>query len=180
MARGDQCRLVLTLLRLAVHPASRDFERATVHPLAWLVIEGPQGESEPSHDFSSTLPPDAELARLVDIIKLRGRIERDDEELKSELGLAHYEGRGFHHHATLCIVAYGYLIRERAAFPPATPGSAKGLVFPVVLKPEALPVRSERHVASSIATIRKAIAVQARRAAHTMSTLPNAKAGQIH
>ncbi len=43
-------------------------------------------------------------------------------ELKSELGLAHFEGRswrGFHHHAALCIAAYGFLIRERAAIPPS-------------------------------------------------------------
>jgi hypothetical protein len=56
--------------------------------------------------------------------KLRWRIERDYEELKSELGLAHFEGRswrGFHHHAVLCIAAYGFLIRERAAIPPSDP-----------------------------------------------------------
>jgi hypothetical protein len=56
--------------------------------------------------------------------KLRWRIERDYEELKNELGLAHFEGRGwrgFHHHATLCIAAYGFLIRERAAIPPSGP-----------------------------------------------------------
>ena len=61
---------------------------------------------------------------LVDTAKLRWRIERDYEELKSELGLAHFEGRGwrgFHHHATLCIAAYGFLIRERAAIPPSAP-----------------------------------------------------------
>ena len=61
---------------------------------------------------------------LVDYAKLRWRIERDYEELKSELGLGHYEGRGwtgFHHHATLCIAAYGFLICEKEAFPPSTP-----------------------------------------------------------
>jgi SRSO17 transposase len=70
------------------------------------------------------LPEDTPLAALVDIAKLRWRIERDYEELKSELGLAHFEGRGwlgFHHHATLCIAAYGFLIRERAAIPPSGP-----------------------------------------------------------
>jgi hypothetical protein len=70
----------------------------------------------------STLPEDTPLAVLVDVIKLRWRIERDYEELKSELGLAHFEGRGwrgFHHHASLCIAAYGFLILERSAFPPS-------------------------------------------------------------
>lgn len=44
------------------------------------------------------------------------RIERDYEELKQELGLGHFEGRnwrGFHHHASLCIAAYGFLMLER-------------------------------------------------------------------
>ena len=43
-------------------------------------------------------------------------IERDYEELKSELGLSQYEGRnwrGFHHHATLCIAAYAFLMLQR-------------------------------------------------------------------
>ena len=60
------------------------------------------------------------IKALIDIIKLRWRIERDYEELKSELGLAQFEGRGwrgFHHHASLCIAAYGFLLLERAVFP---------------------------------------------------------------
>ena len=48
-------------------------------------------------------------------------IERDYQELKQEIGLGHYEGRGwrgFHHHASLCVAAYGFLIAERCLFPP--------------------------------------------------------------
>jgi SRSO17 transposase len=59
---------------------------------------------------------------LVTIAKLRWRIERDYQDLKQELGLGHYEGRGwrgFHHHATLCIAAYGFLISERSTMPPS-------------------------------------------------------------
>jgi hypothetical protein len=65
--------------------------------------------------------------RLVDLAKLRWRIERDYQELKQELGLGHYEGRGwrgFHHHATLCIAAYAFLIAERARIPPSAAGAA--------------------------------------------------------
>ena len=93
--------------------------------------------------------------------ELPWRIERDYEELKSELGLAHFERRGwrgFHHHATLCIAAYGFLIRERAAFP-QEPGSAKALSFPVVHDTEAPPIRPERNVENSIATMRKRLTV---------------------
>src|SRR5215510_5517557 len=53
--------------------------------------------------------------------------ECDDQERKQELGLGHYEGRGWpglHHHATLCIAAYGFLIAERNRFPPL-PASAR-------------------------------------------------------
>jgi SRSO17 transposase len=107
-----------------VRPASRDWKRSMPHPLEWLLIEWPEGEKEPTKYWLSTLPEDTPLDVLVDTAKLRWRIERDYEELKSELGLAHFEGRswrGFHHHAALCIAAYGFLIRERAAIPPSGP-----------------------------------------------------------
>jgi len=107
-----------------IRPASRDWKFSTPDPLEWLLIEWPEGEKEPTKYWLSTLPGDAPLDVLVDTAKLRWRIERDYEELKSELGLAHFEGRswrGFHHHAVLCIAAYGFLIRERAAIPPSGP-----------------------------------------------------------
>ena len=74
--------------------------------------------------------------RLVYVAKLRWRIERDYLELKQEVGLGHFEGRGwrgFHHHATLCIAAYGFLVSERAAIPPSGPRS------PALLSTPALP-----------------------------------------
>jgi SRSO17 transposase len=88
----------------------------------WLLIEWPEGEAEPTKYWLSTLPADISFRRLVDFAKLRWRIERDYQELKQEVGLGHYEGRGwrgFHHHATLCIAAYGFLIAERATIPPS-------------------------------------------------------------
>jgi SRSO17 transposase len=66
------------------------------------------------------LPADTSLTRMVDQAKLRWRIERDYLELKQEVGLGHYESggwRGFHHHATLCIAAYGFLISEKETIP---------------------------------------------------------------
>lgn len=53
---------------------------------------------------------------MVDTVMGRWRIERDYQELKQELGLGHFEGRnwrGFHHHASLCVAAYGFLMLER-------------------------------------------------------------------
>ena len=93
----------------------------------WLLIEWPEGEAEPTKYWLSTLPADISFRRLVDFAKLRWRIERDYQELKQEVGLGHFEGRGwrgFHHHATLCIAAYGFLISERETIPPSGPRPA--------------------------------------------------------
>jgi SRSO17 transposase len=82
----------------------------------WLLIEWPPGEAQPTKYFLCTLPEDLSFEQLVDTVKMRWRIERDYLELKQELGLSHYEGRnwrGFHHHASLCIAAYGFLMLER-------------------------------------------------------------------
>jgi SRSO17 transposase len=109
----------------SVPAAHRDDERAELRAEEWLLIEWPDSEAEPYW----LLPADTALQDLVAAAKGRWRIERDYEELKQEIGLGPYEGRGwrgFHHHATLCIAAYGFLIAERCLFPPApTAGTAK-------------------------------------------------------
>jgi SRSO17 transposase len=105
-----------------VRPAHRDFERSEPHPEQWLLIEWPKGESEPTKYWFSTEPADISRRDLVKLAKHRWIIERDYQELKQELGLGHYEGRGwrgFHHHATLCIAAYGFLVAERSRFSPS-------------------------------------------------------------
>ena len=82
----------------------------------WLLIEWPEGEAEPVHYWLSTLPQGISFRQLVSNAMGRWMIERDYEELKSELGLSQYEGRnwrGFHHHATLCIAAYAFLMLQR-------------------------------------------------------------------
>ena len=85
-------------------------------------MEWPWGQTEPTKYWLSTLPLPTQLTALVRLAKHRWIIERDYEELKQELGLGHYEGRGwrgFHHHATLCIAAYGFLVLERTRFSPS-------------------------------------------------------------
>jgi SRSO17 transposase len=99
----------------------------------WLLIEWPEGKKEPTKYWLSTLPETVSFQQLVDLTKLRWRIERDYQELKQEVGLGHYEGRGwrgFHHHATLCIAAYGFLIAEQAMIPPSGPRSATPFAAP--------------------------------------------------
>jgi SRSO17 transposase len=113
--------------RVRVRAARRDERHHQTRPEEWLLIEWPKGENEPTKYFFSTLPEDSSLQRLVYIAKLRWRIERDYLELKQEVGLGHFEGRGwrgFHHHATLCIAAYGFLISERETIPPSGPRPA--------------------------------------------------------
>jgi SRSO17 transposase len=107
---------------LRVRPAHRDEGRAQPRPEEWLLIEWPRAEPAPTKYWLSTLPPTTPAVDLVRLAKLRWRIERDYQELKDELGLDHFEGRGwrgFHHHATLCIAAYAFVAAERLAhFPP--------------------------------------------------------------
>ncbi|MFN3323941.1 MAG: transposase, partial [Bryobacteraceae bacterium] len=105
-----------------VRPAHRDYWKAEPHAEEWLLIEWPRGEAEPTKYWISTLPENTRLRDLVKLAKHRWIIERDYEELKQELGLGHFEGRnwrGFHHHATLCIAAYGFLVAERNRFSPS-------------------------------------------------------------
>lgn len=105
-----------------VRPAHRDDWRSTPRSEEWLLIEWPRTEAAPIKYWLSTLPSTAARAELVGLAMLRWRIERDYQELKDELGLDHFEGRGwrgFHHHAALCIAAYAFLAAERLAhFPP--------------------------------------------------------------
>jgi SRSO17 transposase len=82
----------------------------------WLIIEWAERANEPAHYWFSNLPRSTPWQALIDTVMGRWRIERDYQELKQELGLGHYEGRnwrGFHHHASLCIAAYGFLLLER-------------------------------------------------------------------
>jgi len=123
--------------RVRVRPAHRDHKLTAGRPEEWLLIEWPEGEKEPTKYWLSTLAQDIPFEQLVDIAKLRWRIERDYQELKQELGLGHFEGRswrGFHHHATLTIAAYGFLVSERETFPPSGPLSAT--LFPKLTLPK--------------------------------------------
>jgi len=111
--------------------------RSAREPEQWLLSEWPEGEKAPTKYWLSNLALDISFEKLVDIAKLRWRIERDYQELKQELGLGHFEGRGwrgFHHHATLCIAAYGFLISERETIPPS--GARSTALFAHIVVPE--------------------------------------------
>jgi SRSO17 transposase len=102
-----------------VRAAHDDYKRTSLREEEWLLIEWPRAEAEPTKYWLSTLPADTPIKRLVYTAKMRWRIEHDYHELKQEFGLSHYEGRGwcgFHHHATLCIAAYGFLMAQRLEY----------------------------------------------------------------
>jgi SRSO17 transposase len=131
--QGMKKKLQSRFAALRVRPAHRDYWRSEPHSEEWLLIEWPVGEAEPTKYWLSTLPADTLLKELVRLAKHRWIIERDYEELKQELGLGHYEGRGwrgFHHHATLCIAAYGFLVAERNRFSPSASIGNLGLPAP--------------------------------------------------
>ncbi|MFB9985554.1 IS701 family transposase [Mesorhizobium kowhaii] len=122
-----------TAVRLRV--ASRDYNLGHPHAEEWLLVEWPEGDKEPLKYWLSTLPETTALRDLVATTKLRWRIERDYRELKQELGLGHYEGRGwrgFHHHASLCIAAYGFLLSERETIPPSAIARSKSSEKPPI------------------------------------------------
>ena len=115
--------------RVRVRAARRDERHHETRPEEWLLIEWPKGEKEPTKYFLSTLPEDITFRRLVYFAKLRWRIERDYLELK----------------------------QERRRFPPQQhlpPRSSRNLPFPQVTDQEELPLRPERHIPNSIATMR--------------------------
>ena len=113
---GTNTKLSSRFAALRVRAAHRGTQHPAPREQEWLLIEWPKGESEPTKYFLSTLPIDISRKNLVAVVKIRWRIERDYQELKQEFGLDNFEGRnwrGFHHHATLCIAAYGFLVSER-------------------------------------------------------------------
>jgi SRSO17 transposase len=119
---GSERKLRSRFAAVRIRPAHRDYWKAEPHAEEWLLIEWPRGEAEPTKYWLSTMAGNITLKALVRMAKHRWIIERDYQELKQELGLGHFEGRnwrGFHHHATLCIAAYGFLVAERTRFSPS-------------------------------------------------------------
>ena len=110
--QGSAGPLSSRFARVRVRAAHRDRARDK----EWLIIEWAEGAEEPAHYWFSNLAASIAWQPMIDTVMGRWRIERDYEELKQQFGLGHYEGRnwrGFHHHASLCIAAYGFLILER-------------------------------------------------------------------
>jgi SRSO17 transposase len=130
---GTNKQLRSRFARVQVHTAP--IRGAAERTEETLLIEWPEGEAKPTKYWLSTLDKNISFRRLIDIAKMRWRVERDYQELKQEVGLGHYEGRswpGFHHHATLCIAIYGFLISERETIPPSGPPFSRRLEMPAL------------------------------------------------
>lgn len=170
-----------------MRPAHRDYWRNTPWPELWLLVEWPEGAPEPTQHWFVDLAVDTPLERLVHLAKLRWRIERDYLELKQP-GLGHYEGRGwrgFHHHACLCIAAYGFLFGERlATFPSAADTRSKGLRDLPALPAGFVPRGSSRKARASRHSLHRHLARSHRRpprpAPAAMSLLPAAHGTDRH
>ena len=130
---GTNVDLTSRFAAVRLRPASRDYNRSEPRAVEWLMVEWPEDAFEPIKYWLSTMPSEMPIKELVETAKLRWRIERDYQDLKQELGLGHYEGRGwrgFHHHASLCIAAYGFLIALRGTIPPSASARPKGGPMP--------------------------------------------------
>ena len=121
---GTNAQLSGRFAAVRVHPAYRDHTLSKPRPREWLLIKWPPGEDEPTRYWLLTLLANTRRNALAGMARVRWRVERDYQELKQEVGLGYYEGRGwrgFHHHATLCIAVYGFLIFQRETFPLSRP-----------------------------------------------------------
>jgi SRSO17 transposase len=113
---GSQGPMSSHFVALRVRPAGR---RATARlaedgslPAVWLLAEWPPEATEPTDYWLASMSADTPLAELVRLAKIRWRIEHDYRELKTGLGLDHFEGRtwaGWHRHVTLVTAAQLFL-----------------------------------------------------------------------
>jgi len=105
-------------LAIRVRPAGKPIPRAADRslPACWLLAEWPPEADEPSGYWLSTLPDDTPLEELVRLAKIRWRVEHDYRELKTGLGLDHFEGRsctGWNRHVTLAVLAQAFITMIR-------------------------------------------------------------------
>ena len=114
-------------IAIRVRPASRRIPRAADGglPECWLLAEWPPEADEPTGYWLSDLPENTPIAELVRLAKIRWRVEHDYRELKTGLGLDHFEGRsftGWHRHVTLAVLAQAFITMIRTDPKVAAPG----------------------------------------------------------
>ncbi len=108
---GTNGDVISRFAALRARPAQRDYQRAAASAEEWCLIEWPEGEPDLTKYFLSIPSGTTSRRALVAATKFRWRIERDYQDPKKEFGVGQYKRgrwRGFHHHATLCIAAFGF------------------------------------------------------------------------
>jgi SRSO17 transposase len=105
-------------LAIRVRPAGKPIPRAADRslPACWLLAEWPPEADQPTDYWLSTLPDDIPIEELVRLAKIRWRVEHDYRELKTGLGLDHFEGRsylGWNRHVTLAVLAQAFITMIR-------------------------------------------------------------------
>lgn len=101
---------------IRVVPAADDGREPRKRDRLWLVCEWRDGDDAPCH-FHLVTYERMPFAQMVHLVKERWRTERVYQDMKEELGLDHFEGRrfrGWHHHVSVAIVCYAFLVAERA------------------------------------------------------------------
>lgn len=121
---GTKKRMTARFAFARVVPSYIDTDIESKHrETLWLVMEWRDDEDEPAKFHLLSLPPDTTKKKMVRLVKERYRTEQVYRELKTELGLDHYEGRrfpGWHHHVSVVLACYAFVVSERArAFPPS-------------------------------------------------------------
>jgi SRSO17 transposase len=99
-----------------VRHAHRTSAGAMPQDACWLIAEWPRNEAAPTKCSFSNLPEETSRRDLFRLAKRRWWVEHSYRELKDELGLDHFEGRswrGWHHHVTLTMLAYLFLVEIR-------------------------------------------------------------------
>ena len=113
--QGTKGWLTSRFVALRVQPSHGFVQGEPPHKEIWLLAERPEAEKAPTKYWLGDLPASTSLRRLVRVAKSRWAIEQDYQQLKDELGLDHYEGRGWigwHHHLTLVMLAHAFLTLE--------------------------------------------------------------------
>lgn len=112
---ADQPDRAARCAALRVTPA-HDWTRTRPLPEIWLLCERPEDRPGVTKYYFVHLPADTPLRDLVTFVHQRWPIEQQYQQLKTELGLDHFEGRtyaGWTHHVVVSAVAYAFLQQER-------------------------------------------------------------------
>ena len=163
---GTSERLSSRFARMRVRVAHRDYNLTGIRPERRLLIEWPKGEDEPSNYWLSTLPPDIAFRSLVNITKLRWRIERDYQELERE-----DRARTFRRARMARISSPRHAVHSSLRIPDLREGEdsplwtsfhhvVKKLAVPDGYRPRGCsPLRPERHIPNSVATMRRRLII---------------------